>query len=139
MARLPQIRRLSIEDYQDQKSWIGKLLTPLNQFLDATVSALNKDLNVVDNTTSDIKSIQLSSVPTLNAPASVSWTKVIIPIAVMVGNIRLSSGANVSLSAAVQVQWQMSPDNKSLQIINVVGVTPTSSSQYILTLICIAG
>ena len=111
----------------------------MNTFMTTVVSALTKNLTLVDNTTSDLKYIQLSSVPTTTAPASVAWTKQIIPIAVLVGNIRLSTGAAVTLSAAVQVQWQMSSDNKSLQITNIVGVTPTATSQYILTLVCIAG
>lgn len=139
MAVLPPIRKLYIEDYTSQKSWIGPFLIVMNTFMTTVVSALTKNLTLVDNTTSDLKYIQLSSVPTTTAPASVAWTKQIIPIAVLVGNIRLSTGAAVTLSAAVQVQWQMSSDNKSLQITNIVGVTPTATSQYILTLVCIAG
>lgn len=139
MAVLPPIRKLYIEDYTSQKSWIGPFLIVMNTFMTTVVSALTKNLTLVDNTTSDLKYIQLSSVPTTTAPANVAWTKQIIPIAVLVGNIRLSTGAAVTLSAAVQVQWQMSSDNKSLQITNIVGVTPTATSQYILTLVCIAG
>lgn len=128
-----------MEDYPSQKSWIGPFLIVLNQFMTTVVSALTRNLTIVDNTTSDIKTVQLSSVPSLSAPASVSWTKSIIPVAVMVGNIRSPNGASVSLSGAVQVQWQMSSDNKSLQLVNIVGLVPTSSNQYIITLMCIAG
>lgn len=103
------------------------------------VSALTKNLTLVDNTTSDIKYMTLSAVPTANAPISIAWTKTVIPNSVIVGNVRLSTGAAFTLSNAVQVQWQMSSDNKSLQLVNVVGITPSTSSQYILTLICIAG
>ena len=139
MAALPPIRKLYIEDYASQKSWIGPFLIVMNSFMTTVVSALTKNLTLIDNTTSDIKYIQLSGVPTATAPASVAWTKQIIPLSVVVGNIRLSTGAAFTLSSAVQVQWQMSSDNKSLQITNIVGITPTTSSQYILTLVCIAG
>lgn len=139
MAVLPPIRKLYIEDYASQKSWIGPFLIVMNTFMTTVVSALTKNLTLVDNTTSDIKYIQLSGIPTATAPVSVAWTKSIIPSSVLIGNIRLSTGASFTLSSAVQVQWQMSSDNKSLQITNIVGVTPAATSQYILTLVCIAG
>lgn len=139
MAVLPPIRKLYIEDYSTQKGWIGPFLIVMNTFMTTVVSALTKNLTLIDNTTSDIKYIQLSGVPTATAPVSVAWTKSIIPIAVLVGNVRLSTGASLTLSSAVQVQWAMSSDNKSLQLTNVVGITPTGSTQYILTLVCIAG
>lgn len=139
MAALPPIRSLRLEDYQSQKAWIGPFLTVMNTFMTTVVSALTRNLTLIDNTTSDIKYIQLSSVPTSTAPASVSWSKMIIPVAVIIGNVKLSTGAATTLSTAVQVQWQMSQDNKSLQITNVVGITPTATTQYVLTLICIAG
>lgn len=139
MAVLPPIRKLYIEDYGSQKAWIGPFLIVMNTFMTTVVSALTKNLTLVDNTTSDIKYLTLSAVPTATAPVSVAWTKTIVPLSVIVGNVRLSTGAAFTLSSAVQVQWQMSSDNKSLQLTNIVGVTPTTSSQYILTLVCIAG
>jgi hypothetical protein len=139
MAALPPIRKLYIEDYASQKSWIGPFLIVMNTFMTTVVSALTKNLTLIDNTTSDVKYIQLSSVPTATAPVSVAWTKSIIPLSVIVGNVRLVSGATFTLSSSVQVQWQMSSDNKSLQITNIVGVTPTATIQYYLTLVCIAG
>lgn len=138
MAALPPIRKLYMEDYATQKSWIGPLLIILNTFINTVVSALTKNLTLIENTTSDIKTITLSSVPTSSLTVNIAWTKAVVPVAVLVGNVKLTSGA-FTLSSAVQVQWQMSPDNKSLQIINVVGITPTQTSQYTLTLICIAG
>lgn len=139
MAVLPPIRKLYIEDYASQKNWIGPFLIIMNTFMTTVVTALAKNLTLVDNTTSDIKYVTLSGVPTASAPANVAWSKSIVPIAVIVGNVRLSTGAAFTLSSTVQIQWQMSQDNKSLQVTNIVGVTPTSSSQYVLTLLCIAG
>lgn len=138
MAQLPPIRKLYIEDYTSQKGWIGPLLIILNTFINSVVSALTKNLTLVDNSTSDIKYITLSAVPTVSSVASVSWTKYGHPIAIIVGNISPSTGS-LTLSSAVQIQWQMSLDNKSIQITNIVGVTPTTSVQYTLTLVCIAG
>lgn len=138
MASLPPIRKLYLEDYATQKSWIGPLIIILNTFMNAVVSALTKNLTLVDNSTSDIKYMVLNAVPTLTAPTSVSWTKSISPVAVIVGNTQLS-GSTFNLSAAVQVQWQMNATGTALQVTNVVGITPTQTNQYTLTLICIAG
>lgn len=138
MAQLPPIRKLYLEDYPTQKGWIGPLLIILNTFMNATVSAFSRNLTLVDNTTSDIKVITLSTVPTTSAPTSVAWTKAVIPTAVILGNVLPTSGT-LTLSSAVQIQWQMSADNTSLQIVGVVGVTPSQNSQYVLTLVCIAG
>lgn len=139
MASLPPIRKLYLEDYTSQKSWIGPFLITLNTFMTSVVSALTKNLSFIENTTSDIKYITLAGVPTVNSPVSVAWTKTIAPIAVLVGSVRLTTNASFTLTTAIQVQWQMSASGSSLQIINVVGITPTQTTQYILTLVCIAG
>lgn len=141
MAQLPPIRKFYLEDYASQKSWIGPLLLILNQFMNAVVTALNKQLTLVDNTTSDIRVVQLSSVPTFAAPTSVAWVKSNLPVAVLVGAVRPvgSSFSSFVISTAIQVQWQMSADNKSLQVVGLTGITPTTSSQYSLTLVCISG
>lgn len=138
MATLPPIRKLYLEDYSSQKSWIGPLILILNTFMSATVSALTKNLTLIDNTTSDIKTITLNSVPTTTTPSSVAWTKMQLPIAVLVGNVILLNQI-LTLSSAVQVQWQMNSSNNALQITNVAGITPTQMNQYQLTLICITG
>lgn len=150
MAGLPPLRRLLIEDFPDQKKWIGPLLLVVNNFFEAVVGALNKSLSIVQNTTSDLKAVVLSNVPTPNTsggaagPTSVAWSKNSAPVAVLVGNVTQFTGnplqaTTFTLSSAVQVQWSMSQDGKSLQITGVAGITPSSSTQYALTLICIAG
>ncbi len=139
MSALPPIRKLYVEDYASQKAWISPLLTILNQFMNSVVESLTRGLTIVDNTTSDIKTVTLSAVPSATSPASVLWTKPIPPHAVLVGNVALVSGAAVTLSSAVQVLFQMAPSGTALQITGLAGLTPTTTNQYILTLICIAG
>ena len=141
MASIPPIRKFYIEDYPTQKTWIGPFLLILNQFVQAIVSALNGTLTIVQNTTSDIRQIALSSVPTSTIPVSFAWNKRGRPVAVIVGNVTLRStiGTSYTLSSAVQVQWQMSSEGDSVQLTHVSGITPSSSDIYTLTLVCIAG
>ena len=139
MASLPPLRRLLLDDFKSQKSWLGPLLLIINNFAESVVNALDKSLTIGQNSTGDFKTITLSSVPTASAPASVAWSKKAIPIAVFVGNCVQSSGAAFTLTNAVQVQWSMSSDGKSLQLTNVVGITPSTTTNYILTLLCLTG
>lgn len=135
MAKLPPLRRLLLEDFSTQKAWIGTLLLVINNFMEAVVSAVNKNLTIVENTTGDIKMVTLSG----TLPVSVAWAKSLPPTAVFVGNVSLVGGATVSLTTAIGITWSMSTDGKSLQVNSVVGVTPSSTQQYILTLLCIQG
>lgn len=137
MAQLPQLRRLLVEDFKNEKKWIGPLFLTVNNFMESVVNAFNKSLTLIDNTTSDIKTLTLSSVPSASSPAAIKWTKTNSPISVLVGNVVLTAGGAFSLTTAVQVQWAMS--GTSLQITGLTGITPTSAVQYDLTLICIAG
>lgn len=139
MATIPPIRKLYLEDYASQKSWIGPLLTTVNLFMTTVVEALTKELTLAANSTSDIRKVTLSSVPTPTASTFITWGRSVPPVAIVVGNVGLLSGAYTTISAAIQVQWNMDPSGKSIQITNVVGITPTSAVPYNLTLICIAG
>lgn len=136
MAILPSIRKLYIEDYASQKSWISPFLIVLNTFMTAVVSALDKSLNISDNTTGDIKSVTLYSVPTLQSRVSIAWKKSMAPVAVIVGNVKPKNDS--PLTVAVFVEWRMAIGNQ-LQITNIVGITPTQDNPVTLTLLCIAG
>ncbi len=138
MASLPQIRRLVVEDYPSQQKWISPLLLNLNSFFDGVFNALNKTLTIVQNTTSDIKTVTLAAVPTATAPVSIGWSKTSAPIQVHVGNTTRIDGTAFTLTAAVQVQWAFVAPS-TLQITNVVGITPTAAAQYQLQLLVITG
>lgn len=150
MGQLPQVRRLQVEDFASEKKWISPLLLVLNSFMETVFGALNKALTIADNMSGDVKTIILSNVPTpstmggANGPTSVAWGKPNLPKAVLVANVEQLSGSPLAastftLATAVQVQFQMSTDNKSLQIIGVAGITPTQTTQYRLTLVCFTG
>jgi len=151
IGALPPIRRLLVDDFPTQRSWISPLLLTFNSFTEAVVNNLTKGLTLADNTSSDVKTVQIANVPTptttggANGPAIVKWTKALPPVAVIVGNVVNLTGtppvanAGFVLATAVQVQWSMDTTGKYLQITGVVGITPTQASQFALTLICIQG
>ncbi len=135
MSDLPPIRRLLVEDFATQKSWISPLLLIFNSFTEAVVNTLTSGVTVKDNTTGDILTMTLSG----TLPVSVVWTKKLPPSVVVVGNISRLDGAAITLSAAVGITWGMSGDGKSLQVLSIVGVTPSTTIKYKLTLLCFQG
>lgn len=150
MAALPPIRRLLVEDFPAQKGWITPLLIIYNSFAEAVVNALNKGLTIVDHTTSDIKTVTLTTVPTPSTdggavgPASVPWTKPRPPKLVHVGDVQKLSGTPLvnttfTLASAVQLQWAMAASGKAILITGVAGITPTAAVPYVLVLLCIQG
>lgn len=137
MAQLPPVRRLVVEDFQQEKKWIGKLFQPLNTFMEQTLSAFARNLTLKENVAADILTVTLSSVPTLASPAAIAWSLKKAPVAIFVGTASRLDGASFTASAAIWIQWQFGASG--LQITNLVGITPTSSIQYSLTLVAFTG
>jgi len=138
MSQLPQIRRLLVEDFMEQKDWISKLFTPLNSFMEGTVGVLTKGVSLVDNCAADIQKVTLSVVPTVKIPIALRWDLSTKPISVHVGNVSLVTNDDFTIAAAVGIQWKYD-SVKGLRLVNVVGITPTSATQYVLTLVIFAG
>ncbi len=204
MSALPPIRRLLIEEFSTQKSWISPLLLIFNSFTEAVVGLFSGGITIKEHTTGDILPITLAG----TLPVSVVWRKKLPPVAVIVGNTTRLDGAAVVLnvittgltstnttisglattsgiavgmaisgtgipggsfvtavnattstvtsSAAttattttaipitftggpVGITWGMSSDGKSLQVLSIVGVTPTTAIKYRLQLVCHQG
>lgn len=136
MAKLPPISRLVTEDFADQKSWIGKLLQPVNQFMESVFAALNQGLTIKDNTTGDILTAELDG----TLPLKLSWSGKSKPTVVLVGDIYRSDGSTVTLTAAVGIKWSFNQSGQ-LQIDTVLGlpVAASASVKYKITLICFTG
>jgi len=134
MAQVPSKRRLVIEDFKSQISWIDKLIQPVNEYMESTTAALNKAQTIRDNFAGDIQTVELDG----NWPVKLAWRLSSRPVAVIVGNTVKSSGASFTMSSAVQVQWSFNQSGQ-LQIDDVVGITPTSSVKYKVTLVILTG
>lgn len=49
MARLSATQRLIVEDFPDQKDWIGNLLDPINEFITKTLLTINGGIEFSSN------------------------------------------------------------------------------------------
>ena len=60
MARInPQ--RFTLEDFPEQQDWLGKLFSPLNQFLGDVFRSYKNQLNIEDNLFQEIKEIKFKN------------------------------------------------------------------------------
>ena len=101
MAQLPKLSRFQTEDFgKDQRKWIGKLLQPLNSFMQSVVSALDKNLTVNQNLQGEIKSITVRGGTT----TSFKYTPTQRPQVVMIGRIIDRTGSIISLPVSC-VDW----------------------------------
>jgi len=133
MGLLPPIRRLVVEDFPEQK-WIGKLLSPINEFMESVYRNLNRQLTLRENVASDFHTAEVDG----TYPLALAWTLKARPISVHVGNTVRSDGASFTITAAVGIRWSFNQSGQ-LQIDQVVGVTPTSSAKFKLTLLSFTG
>lgn len=138
MARLPQIRRLLVEDFISQKEWIAKLFQPINGFMEGVASVFDRNISIKDNMAADLITITLEKVPTVADPFPVKWSLGARPMSVHVGNVVKTDNTALTLTAGVFVQWAYDANN-GLRLTNIVGVTPSSTTKYNLTLVIFTG
>jgi hypothetical protein len=135
VSTLPPIQRLSLEDFPtDQKKWLGKLLSPLNQFMESVYQSLNQGLTLKDNMAATVLETQLEG----QFPAKMSWTLKSKPVAVLLGQVERVDGTTVSLASAVGLRWSYNGQG-TLQIDQITGITPSSTVKYRVTLVCFTG
>lgn len=135
MSTLPPIQRLVLEDFPtDERKWLGKLLQPVNQFFESVYSALNRNLSLADNLSADVRTVELDG----QFPLKLAWTLKSKPAAVLVGDVYRTDGTTITLSAAVFVQWQFNQSSQ-LQIDGVVGITPSGTAKYKVSLVSFTG
>lgn len=138
MSELPQIRRLLVEDFLEQKNWISKLFIPLNSFMDSIFTCFNRGITIRQNMAADIKVVTLDKVPSAADSQKILWTLPQAPISVHVGNIRRTDGTVFALAAPIQIQWTYD-NGAGLALTNLLGVTPSSTATYDLTLVIFTG
>jgi hypothetical protein len=138
MSEIPQIRRLLVEDFMEQKDWISKLFIPLNNFMDGTFGTLNRGVTLRQNMAADLKVVTVNRVPTAADYIGLPWSIPQKPISLHIGRIVRTDNTAVVLANAVQVQWEYD-SSKGLRLINLIGITPTATATYDLTIAIFTG
>lgn len=130
MGRLPSIKNLKTEDYLEQKSWIGKLLAPLNQFMQVVYSTLNGGIEFGTNIRSQVTEVTyevgVTSFP-IRFQSSIGK-----PQGLLVVNVVDISDTPTTLSAAVFPDWSYV---QGMVHINALVGLSTAGKKYRLTVI----
>ena len=117
MAKINSIKRFFTEDFPSEvRPWISeKLLVPLNQFIDQSVSALNGGLTLQDNLKCRKYDMIISRSQTY--PIKLQWPLNEIPSAVYLA--RFVADDNTTPSAAVSVFWLYDANQISVTLIGL--------------------
>ena len=134
MARIPPIKRLTTEDFKDQTSWIGKLLSPLNEFMASTVQALNRGLTFSDNFAAQVKTLTFT-VDANTYPMKFLCTTGTKPMGLWVVSAKEVADNPATLTTAVFADW--SYVNGQIVINNISGLT--SGHKYDICVIIVTG
>lgn len=139
MSRLPEIRRLMVEDFLDQKEWIGALFSPINLFQDGVISALNKGISIRDKVAGDIIRQTATKSPTDSDIIILPWNpKLGQPVAIYIGDVKRVDGNPFVAASAFGLQWKY-VSSVGIAVTNLLGVTPSNDNKYLITYVIFAG
>lgn len=131
IANPPPLRRLYVEDFPDQKAWIGPLLQVLNEFMENVNFALNRQLTIGQNFLAQIKELDVVGGVPLNFATTVPGKVV----GLWIVNAYEANNTSAVLTSALYTDW--SQNNSQIIINNVSGLT--AATKYKITFVVIGG
>jgi hypothetical protein len=94
-------KKIILEDFEpEQRKWLPKLISPLNQFMESVYSALQKGLTISENLRAEVYKRTL---PAGSSTQSLAWNLNQQPTAVLLGQITDTAG-NIPVSQ-VGIMW----------------------------------
>jgi hypothetical protein len=141
MARLPNVKSISREQFRDPPSWIELLLSPINQFFELVYNALNRDISFTENIRCQIKTIQFSTPSTYDGNYSpdkfipITFPRTLNTTAIGLWPINFYEVSTnfVYLQQAPMINWF---DNNGIITINFIG-SLKASKKYSVTFVVI--
>lgn len=115
MSTIRSKTRLVVEDFPDQKGWIGKLIQPINDFLTEAIKILNGGVTFADQMLGKdhLFSFEYQS-ESITFPIGFQWTLAQAPKSLLV-----ASSTEDDAAIAVAVAWQYTNDGQ-VQLTSVV-------------------
>lgn len=122
--RLNQLPKLRAEDFPtEQQSWIGRLFTNLNPFIEAVNYVINGQIDFQDNISSVTKSYTISTFQQFN----ILWPFIPPPQSLQI--VKALKGSNLD-GVILLPAWSYDATNKSILVSNILEVT--SSGIFVL-------
>lgn len=126
MSKIPLIKRLMREDYPDQKSWIERLIAPLNTFMETVSAAMDRNLTFSDNLDCQIVTVTV----TTGSETVFSVKTRAKPNGLLVWKVTTMSGSDPT--AAPFPMWQYIAGSNSIKVTSWLGLSPGSKYQITL-------
>lgn len=129
---IPELTSIRVEDFPDQKSWIGKLLLPLNQFFLSTVSAVNGNITIGDNIPCQTQVMSFVYGSSTDFPKSFKWNIPDRPL-----ELRIASATEDGVPIALVPAWSYANGNVSITTLVKLSTSGVSElvtgSTYVVT------
>lgn len=116
---IPQLTSIRTEDFPSEKTWISKLLLPINQFLLYTTKAINGNITFGDNIPCQTVSLAFTYGGVADFPKVFKWNLPVKPV-----EVRVCSALENSSGIAVVIAW--SYGNNGLVSISQISKISTS-------------
>lgn len=141
MAKLPNVKSISREQFKEPPSWIDLLLSPINQFFELIYNALNRDITFNENIRCQLKTITFTTPSTYDGTysatkfTSISFPRTIGTTAIGLWPINFYevSTNTVYLTTAPIINWF---DNNGIITINFIGGL-SASKKYTFNVVVI--
>ncbi|HEY9661984.1 MAG TPA: hypothetical protein V6C65_26305 [Allocoleopsis sp.] len=129
--KINAVKRFILEDYpKETRSWLGKLLQSLNQFLEQAIQILQNGITVADN----MKSLKKELTIQVNQsyPIKLAYTLNERPSFVLIGSLREDTGSPAAPTTAVYPYWELKEGSLELTMVGL-----DAAKKYKLTIIAI--
>lgn len=134
MSLLPSQKRMNVDDFPQQKTWIGRLLAPINEFMASVVTGLNRSLTFNQNLLAFTKTIEVvggeypvkipNNLPNKTHPVG-AWK---------IGAYQKSEPL-IAIGTAIDFEWYF--NGSEIVIKNITGLT--AGTRYNLIIAVIGG
>jgi len=126
MAQIPPVKTLRVEEFPDeQKAWIGKLITPLNLFMTITANSLSSALTFGSNIQGQEYLLDFTYNVPSDLPKSFRNDLPVRPRA-----LTLVSATENGLPVILAHSWQLTSDQQ-VQISDLVKLTSSGVSALV--------
>lgn len=130
MGAISAFKRLLMEDYPTQRMWIGKLLDPINEFLEKVSQTLAGNVSVGANV-----ACQVNTVTVTGNEVEFRWSRKDRPLGLLIVSCRNSANAVVVMPS---VGWEYTASG-TIKVTGLSTLAPTTSAFYTMTFITLAG
>lgn len=109
MSLIPSSTTLRVEDFPEQKEWIGKLFLPINTLITAFTSAINGNITYGDNIPSVTQALEFVYGGPTDYPKKFRWTLPVKPV-----EVRVAQAFEDNTPVAVVCAWSYADNQISI-------------------------